>query len=87
MAKYMIQWSISPEHYAAALDRFETTGAPPAEGVELLGRWHEPGSQRGFILMEAQDPAAIARHLGPWNDLVRHRIAPVIEDEDVPAHG
>lgn len=85
MSKYMITWCISPQHYAAALDRFEQHGAPTPPGVQLLGRWHEPGSARGFILVEADSPAAVAKHLMGWNDIVEHRTVPVIEDEEVPS--
>ncbi len=87
MAKYMITWNIPPANYAAALDRFEQQGAPVPPGVELLGRWHEPGSSRGFILVQADDPAGIAKHLSGWNDLVEHRTTPVIGDEEVPPRG
>lgn len=87
MAKYMITWHIPPATYAAALDRFEQHGAPVPPGVELLGRWHEPGSSRGFILVQADDPAGIAKHLSGWNDLVEHRTTPVIEDDEVPPRG
>lgn len=85
MAKYMITWNIRPEHYSAALQRFEDTGAPAPEGVNLLGRWHEPGSARGFILVETNDVAGVAKHLAGWNDIVEHRTVPVLEDDEVPA--
>lgn len=85
MAKYMINWHIPSGHYAEALDRFEQKGAPTPPGLKLLGRWHEPGSGRGYILVETDDPAIVAKHLMAWNDLVEHRTVPVIEDEEVPS--
>lgn len=85
MAKYMITWYLQPGQYSRAFDRFEETGARPPPGVTLLGRWHEPGSQRGYILVESEDPARVAEHVMKFNDLVEHRTVPVIEDGEVPA--
>lgn len=78
--KYMLCWSIPPENYNAALDAFLEGGAPMPEGLTSLGRWHVPGSTRGWLLCEAQDPVAVAHHVGQWAGLLNIEVYPVLDD-------
>jgi len=43
-------------------------------GLTSLGRWHAPGSTRGWLLCEAEDPVAVAHHVGQWAGL----LAPIL---------
>lgn len=79
--KYMICWSISPENYNAAFDAFLEGGAPMPNGLTALGRWHTPGSMKGWLLCETDDPIALAQHIAEWAPLLRLEVTPVIGDE------
>ena len=61
--------------------RFLETGAPPPEGVEMVGRWHDAGGNRGFLVAETDDLQALARWLQGWTDSVSFDVAPVLTDE------
>ena len=78
--KYMLCWTIPPENYEAALDAFMEGGAPMPEGLTSLGRWHMPGSTRGWLLCEAEDPVAVAHHVAQWAGLLTCEVFPVIDD-------
>ena len=78
--KYMITWTISPEHYKAAVKRFLKTGAPAPKGMKTLGRWHTAGSTRGFHLVEGSE-AALAEINAEWADLLDLQVVPVVEDD------
>lgn len=78
--KYMLCWSIPPENYDAALDAFLKNGAPMPEGLASLGRWHVPGSARGWLLCEADAPVAVAHHVGEWAGLLNIEVCPVVDD-------
>jgi hypothetical protein len=63
--KYMITWRISPSRYREAVERFLRTSAPDVDGVTTLGRWHLPGSSRGWHLVEGTAEAVVAEQ-GRW---------------------
>ena len=78
--KYMLCWSIPPENYKPALDAFLEGGAPMPAGLTSLGRWHAPGSTRGWLLCEAEKPVALAHHVAQWAGLLHIEVHPVIDD-------
>jgi hypothetical protein len=80
--KCMISWKIAPGHHKAAAGVFLKSGAPTPEGLNLIGRWHGPGSVCGWALVEGEDPKALAQHIAEWADLIEFQITPVLEDED-----
>ena len=57
--KCMLTWSIPTQSYDAALDAFLSGGAPMPPGLTALGRWHAPGSYRGWLPCEADDLVAL----------------------------
>lgn len=79
--KFMATWKIDPEHQREAARRFLAAGAPPPEGMRILGRWHAPGSATGFVLREADDLGLVAAHLAEWGNLLKLTMTPVLEDE------
>lgn len=83
--KFMTTWHIPPEGYDEAVDRFLAAGAPLPEGLTLLGRWHAPGSAKGFLLVEGDDVTLLAQHLAEWAGLLECEVTPVIEDEEAAA--
>ena len=54
----------------------------PLEGITMLGRWHIPGTGRGYALFETDDPVALAKQNLYWSDLADQKIVPVIDDEE-----
>jgi len=81
----MTIWRIPPENYKEAVDRFLETGAPYPDGLAVIGRWHVPGSTKGFLLVEGDDPTLLAQHLSEWAGLLEFEVVPVIEDADAGA--
>lgn len=83
--KYMVTFALTKDGYKERVQRFLETGAPPPEGVNVLGRWFTVAHNRGFILAESNDPTALFRYCAMWNDLIDFEVHPVIEDGDVAA--
>lgn len=81
--QFHVTFAIPAEHRDGAEMRFRETGAVPPAGVTLRGRWHEPGSRRGFMVLEASDPTSVAKYLRDWSDLITFEIVPVINDEQL----
>ena len=50
------------------------------EGLSSLGRWHAPGSTRGWLLCESDDPVAVAHHVAQWAGLLNVEVYPVTDD-------
>ena len=48
--KFMVTFTGEPAEFKAAVSRFLQTGAPPPEGVKMLGRWHGPYT--GWIIAD-----------------------------------
>ncbi|QOR62809.1 DUF3303 domain-containing protein [Sulfurovum sp. ST-21] len=80
--KYMICWSIQPENYTVVMDNFLKSGAPMPKGLTLLGRYHAPGSSKGWALCETENPLYLAQHIAEWSPLVKFDITPVLEDAE-----
>ncbi len=38
------------------------------DGVKLIGRWHEAGSN-GFMVIEADDAVSLGKYSNQWTDL------------------
>lgn len=80
--KFMLCWSIPPENYDAALDAFLESGAPMPEGLTALGRWHSPGSNKGWVLCETDNLIVLSQHIAEWTPLLNLEVTPVIGDEE-----
>lgn len=79
--QFMATWTIAPGEHKAAAEAFLQGGAPAADGMTILGRWHAPGSQRGWALIETDDPAALAAHAMQWSSQLVIEHTPVVSDE------
>jgi hypothetical protein len=79
--KYMITWTILPSRYREAVERFLRTSAPDVDGVTTLGRWHMPGSSRGWHVVEGTAEAVGALE-AMWCDLLEIQISPVLDDAE-----
>ena len=51
-----------------------------SDGLTALGRWHAPGSTRGWLLCEAEDPVAVAHHVAEWAGLLKIDAYAVLDD-------
>jgi hypothetical protein len=80
--KFMISWKIAPGHHKSAGEGFLKSGAPSPEGLTLIGRWHAPGSVRGWALVEGEDVKALYEHVAQWANLLDFETDPVLEDSD-----
>lgn len=80
--KFMLTWSVRPGALKEAANRFLTTGAPPQEGVKLLGRWHNTDMSGGFALFESDSAAALYTGAAQWGDVLEFHSHAVIEDAE-----
>jgi hypothetical protein len=81
--KFMLTWTVHPENFKETFARFKAGRAEPPAGVKFLGRWHETGTGKGFMLVEVEDMVAFTGFLMGWSDLSHQTVVPVVEDEDM----
>lgn len=81
--RFHITYEFVPQERNQAQHRFKETGAPPPEGVTMLGRWHSAAGCKGFMIAESTDAVAISKWTQEWTDLISFEITPVLTDEEV----
>lgn len=81
--QFMVQFTLKPENEKMAVSRFLETGAPPPDGVKMVGRWHSAIMHEGFNLIETEDLEALASWCAQWGDLLSFRIVPVLSDKQL----
>jgi Protein of unknown function (DUF3303) len=64
-----------------AIARFLETGGQPPPGVRLLGRWTQLDLCGGVVLLESEDPQALAAFAQGWSDVMELTLVPVLEDQ------
>ena len=79
---FHITFEFSPHERDQAQKRFKETGAPPTEGVTMLGRWHSVAGHIGFLVAESSDALAIGKWMQSWTDLLSFEVTPVLTDEE-----
>jgi hypothetical protein len=80
--KFMSIWTLSPGTIRETVDRFLAGEGAPAEGVTLLGRWHNVDCSGGFALFETNNAVALHQGAAKWSDVLEISITPVIEDAE-----
>ncbi len=70
-------------HSGAAKAFLAGGGAPPPEGVKILGRWHAADGSGGFSLFETDDPATAYEHALEWSEFLSITTVPVLDDEQI----
>jgi hypothetical protein len=80
---YMTVYSFRPQNRDATVARFKKTGGPPPDGVKMIGRWHDAGMHRGWVLAESDSVEGVARWCHQWADLISFQIVPVLDDEQI----
>jgi hypothetical protein len=79
--QFILTFTVPPARREAALARVLETGGPPPPGVRLLGRWTQLDLWGGVVVLESEDPHAVAAFAHGWSDVVELTIAPVLEDQ------
>jgi hypothetical protein len=79
--KFMVTFTGEPAQFKAAVSKFLQTGAPPPEGVKMLGRWHDPFVD--WVLSETNDVAKVDEWTTQWSDLLKFNVVPVLEDAEM----
>ena len=80
--KFMVTFPLTHHAYKERIARFLEKGAPPPEGVTLLGRWFTASHSKGFMLVEADDAALLFRYVSEWADIIDFQVEPVVTDEE-----
>ena len=84
--KFMSTWALLPGTIQETVDRFLAGEGTPAEGVTLLGRWHNVDCSGGFALYETDSAAALHVGAAKWADLIEISTAVVIDDAEAGAN-
>ena len=79
--QYMMEWKLRTGFVGNAFEKFLSTGAP-FKGVNMIGRYHAPGSVNGWILLETDDLSAIYKHAAEWAEFLDWTTTPVLNDEE-----
>jgi len=77
----MMQWRMKDGCVEKAFKQFfETQGALP-EGSKQVGRYHAPGSAKGFLLVETDNLETVYEHCAEWAEYLSWEVTPVVEDD------
>lgn len=81
--KFMVTFSWQPdtERRGEAIARFKKLGATAPGGAKFVGRLTRADLSGGFVLLETDEPQALADFAYQWSDLMNLEIVPVLEDE------
>ena len=78
---YMMEWSIKSGCAEKAVHRFLDTGAPMPTGLTQVGRYHAPGSAKGWLLVDTDDVGMVYKHASEWAELLDWTTTPVVTDK------
>jgi hypothetical protein len=76
-------WKPDPKTRNEGIARFKVTGGLPPPGAKLVERWTRADFSGGFVLLESDDPKALAAFAHNWGDLMELSIVPVLDDESL----
>jgi hypothetical protein len=79
--QFILTFTIPSATRDEAIARFLKTGGQPPPGVRLLGRWIQLDLCGGVVLLESEDPQALAAFAHGWSDVVELTLVPVLEDQ------
>ena len=81
--RFVLTFTLKQESRNAAISRFLETGGMPPQGAKLLGRWTRQDLAGGFLLLESEDPKALAGFARDWSDVCDLALTPVVEDAEL----
>jgi hypothetical protein len=65
--KFLGTWKIPQDKWLPILNKWISMTpqerANAGEGVKIVGRWHDTAARTGVIVVESNDPAAVARYV------------------------
>lgn len=76
-----MEWAIKDGFLKTAVSKFLSTGAPMPEGLEMVGRYHAPGSVKGWLIVKTEDVSKVYLHATEWAEFLSWNVTPVVEDE------
>ena len=78
---YVQHWSFKAGYHQKGAEKF-LGGGGDYPGVEMIGRYHAPGSLEGWIFLKTDDPKAIYQHAAEWGEFLNWETTPVFTDEE-----
>ena len=78
---YVQHWSFKAGYHQKGAENF-LGGGGDYPGVEIIGRYHAPGSLEGWIVLKTDDPKAIYQHAAEWGEFLNWETTPVFTDEE-----
>ncbi len=78
----MVTFPLTHHAYKERIARFLESGAPPPEGVTILGRWFTSAQSRGFMVVETEESKLLFKYTAEWADIMDFEIYPVVTDEE-----
>jgi hypothetical protein len=76
-------WKPDPKTRNEGIARFKATGGLPPAGAKLIHRHTRADFSGGYILLESEDPKAMAAFAHNWGDLMELNIVPVLDDAEL----
>jgi hypothetical protein len=76
-------WKPDPKTRNEGIARFKATGGLPPSGAKLVHRYTRADFSGGYILIDSDDPKAIAGFAHNWGDLMELSIVPVLDDAEL----
>ena len=80
---FAVEWKYRPEGRDEVNKRFKETGAPPPEGINMIGRWHYASGRQGMLICETDNAIALGKWTQSWTDFLDFQIHPVNDDAGV----
>ena len=78
---FVQHWSFKTGYHQKGAEKF-LAGGGDYPGVEIIGRYHAPGSLEGWIVLNTDNPKAIYEHVAQWAELLNWETTPVFTDEE-----
>ena len=66
---YVQHWSFKTGYHQKGTEKF-LAGGGDYPGVEMIGRYHAPGSLEGWIVLKTDDPKAMYQHAAEWPEFL-----------------
>ena len=77
---FMMEWKVNDGCMEAGVKKFLSTQAPLPEGAKQVFRYHAPGSQKGWLVIETDDFGHVYSHASEWAHLLTWKVTPVVDD-------
>ena len=78
---FVQHWSFKSGYHQKGAEKF-LAGGGDYPGVEIIGRYHAPGSLEGWIVLKTDNPKAIYEHVAQWAELLNWETTSVFNYEE-----